>query len=349
MRGQAFRNIKRLVAGCAICLLLLAQSFQEILLFTSALLLGLEQRAAPSVMASKFLLAVAGWVSYDVLGGMYDQEHHRGIGPVIFASICTWIASHDPLGLPEDDIGHKIIALSLILWPGWIWSMAAYALFSDTQERSECIWIMTLSSLMVWLGLPVLAQCMPTRDALHQWRFATALGSMGVVTGHVLSKSNVGGTVSHRLDSALSCLSSSPAIQMLAGTATMMFSAFRMRQHHLYAAKIFLSRGSGPKNSIAPNSFPPFWGVRGPLHILSWIIGLALCASVVDSSQIRATLVSVSIAIFMILASIPPFLGKRGPLSFEGYTRLLAVLHVAPASIICCRSALIYRSREVPG
>ena len=349
MRGQAFRNIKRLVAGCAISLLLLAQSFQEILLFTSALLLGLEQRAAPSVMASRFLLAVAGWVSYDVLGGMYDPEHHRGIGPVIFASICTWIASHDPPGLPEDDIGHEIIALSLILWPGWIWSMASYALFSDTQEKSECIWIMTLSSLVVWLGLPMLAQCMPTRDASHQWRFATALGSMGVVTAHVLSKSNVGATVSNRLDSALSCLSSSSATQMLAGLATMMFSAFRMRQHCLNAAKTLLSGGGVPKNAIAPNSFPPFWGVRGPLHILSWITGLALCASVVDKPQTRALLISASIAMLIILASIPPFLGKRGPLSFEGYMRLLAVFHIAPAAIIYCHSVFVHRSGEGPG
>lgn len=300
-------------------------------------------------MASKFLLAVAAWIAYDVVGGKYDARHHRGIGPVVFASICTWIASHEPLGLPEDDVGHKIIVLSLILWPGWLWGMAMYPLFSATQERSECLWIMASSSLVVWLGLCILVRCLPVREPLQKWRCATTLGSVGLVTGHLLSKSNVGGTISNQLGSALSSLPSSSAIQLLVGLATMVFSAARIRQDHSNAAKNILSKSSVPRDFIALKSLPPFWGVQGPLHILSWITGLALCASIVDNAQARAILVSTSIAMFMMLASIPPFLGKRGLLSLDGYTRLLANFHIAPASIICCHSILARKSGKGPG
>lgn len=291
-------------------------------------------------MASKFWLAVAGWLCCNFCGYRYGgREYNDGIGSTLFASICTMAVSWTtPDELPTTDWGYKAIAFSMVIWPGCIWGMALFHLLSRAKDQAACLWLILSPLLAMLLGMPVLRRASILRTKPDfSWRIAAGLSWIGIVIGHILSKSSVGHTIEHHISGLFGPLATSKALTTSFCAAIMFFSMARMVQSHSRTVQVLQLSKRIPVDTIIPFSFPPLWGVSGPWHAIAWTVALALCVWSLADPQARALLGSTSIA--AALDGVPPSFcrSNRGTILRCLYASISACSHQHDVCHLCIR------------
>lgn len=294
-----------------------------------------------------FPLALLSWLLTDILGLKFSRNHktyyqyNRGIGTSLFATICTILASqtYNPIS-PVDGYQDNVVAMSMVLWPGWLWGMVGYALLEGAEGRRECVWLVMGPLCVVLLGRAALGRMLGGKV---EWRVEIGLIWMGIVMGHFLGQSDLGHGIEEFISGVLGpTITSIPRVLvLLGGVATMFLSLARITHSHSLAIKEPEMVKKIPQEAIIPFRFPPFWGVSGSLYVTTWTIGLALCVGSLEYAQARAILGSMSIAIILPMAFLPPFSGRIWGWRYEEFMRGLLVLHIGTVSLVCLYHVLV--------
>ena len=278
-------------------------------------------------MALKFALAGFSSLACYACGLRYDENFNSGIGAMLFTSITTSHFDNQDIGPIDSQTDYIVHALALVLWPGFQWGVSLYWLLEAAESRVESVWMITSPLLIVSLGVPILANAnrhILGRGPLSTWRIVTGLSWIGILVGYILSTGSLGGTI----DNVLSDLAPFRPLTAIMGAWIMFSSVERLAQDHMQAAKDLQSSAKSiPTDTLIPGSFPPFWGLQGPVCLMTWTVGLALCVSAVENSWIWAGLMSMSVAIVLTIGYLPPFSGKIFRTGYNGYVHMLCILY----------------------
>jgi hypothetical protein len=284
--------------------------------------------ASRLVLVPVIVLATALWAMHV----RYDRYRNSGILPMIFSSTLLILKDFDdPSGtFPTYDTGDKIVALSMVFWPGVMWAIAAGAVVADAEDATTCSWLILSPLLTVLVGLPILRLLIQSRRPLRDWRIATGLATAGIVAGHFVRNSSLGQRINHDLAVMLSPFADYPLGTIVLGISMITYATTDIRTCRLRAADNPRLVEKLPTNTLILMNLPPSaCGWSGPIL---WTLGLALCTSSMVHAEARAAFVAASVAIYLTIAVFPPFLGKIW-VRYEDWLFWLVALQAAVVNV----------------